>query len=338
MLPEPITRHDLAGGIRIYRLPVQAFPHLIANVYVVLAGDYAALVDTGSGLGASNEQLRAGMDALRSAWGETLTWADLRRIIITHGHIDHHGGLEAVRALTPAPVAVHELDRRILIHYEERRTLASHALASFLRYAGVPEPRVNELIKMYSWNKGLVRSVPVETTLHEGDLLDGLFRVYHAPGHCSGQVCLQIEDVLLSADHVLPRTSLFLSPERITLWTGLDHFLQALARIRSLPGIRLALGGHDAPITDIDGTIDRLAAAQYQRLDQVRTACAEPRTIADLTALVYPELGGYDALLALQKMGAYVEYLDQRGELAIANLDDVAADERVAPQYRVSGK
>jgi hypothetical protein len=35
----------------------------------------------------------------------------------------------------------------------------------------------------------------------------------------------------------------------------------------------------------------------------------------------------------LQKAGAYVEYLDMRGELTIANLSDVDLDEGVAPRY-----
>ena len=39
-------------------------------------------------------------------------------------------------------------------------------------------------------------------------------------------------------------------------------------------------------------------------------------------------------LLALQKVGAYVEYLDQRGLLAITNIGEVAADEGAAPRYR----
>jgi hypothetical protein len=38
--------------------------------------------------------------------------------------------------------------------------------------------------------------------------------------------------------------------------------------------------------------------------------------------------------MAIEEIGAHIEYLDQRGELAIANLDEVADDERVAPIYR----
>ncbi|HEX5688428.1 MAG TPA: MBL fold metallo-hydrolase, partial [Roseiflexaceae bacterium] len=112
----PATRYQNGDGARIYGIQARVFPPLIANIYVVIVNDYAALIDTGSGLGESDDHVRAGMEALRDEWGERLEWADLKRIVITHGHIDHYGGLGAVLDQTRAPVAVHELDRRVLIN------------------------------------------------------------------------------------------------------------------------------------------------------------------------------------------------------------------------------
>lgn len=334
MPTEQITRHDTAGGVRIYSIPVRVFANLVANIYLVIAGDYVALIDTGSGLGESDQQLQRGIEALRTEWGESLGWSDITRIVITHGHIDHFGGLGFVRQQTDAPIAVHELDRRILTNYEERRILANRALADYLRRAGVGAQRRAELMQMYGWSKGAFHSVEVATVLRDGDLLDGLMRVYHVPGHCPGQVCLQLGDVLFSADHLLARTALFLSPESITPATGVDHYLQSLRRIAEVREVRLALGGHEEPIDDFHACIARTEAAQQQRIDRVYATCAEPRTIAEMTEVIYPELSGYDTLLALQKIGAYVEYLDQRGLLAIDNLDQVARDEQAAPRYR----
>jgi hypothetical protein len=43
---------------------------------------------------------------------------------------------------------------------------------------------------------------------------------------------------------------------------------------------------------------------------------------------------GFQAMLALTDVGARVEYLDQRGLLAIANLDEVDGDDSPVYRYR----
>lgn len=334
MLDESIVRFETAGGARIYRIPLQVFPSLRGYAHLVIAGEYAALVDVGSGQGECDANLRDGFARVADEWGERLAWSDLDRIVITHAHIDHHGGLNMVRELCDAPIAVHELDRRVLVNHEERLALTRFRLAVFLRRAGVSEEARARLLGMYGWSKGLFRSVQVDTVLHDGDLLDELFRITHVPGHCPGQVCLQIDDVLLTADHVLPQVAVFLAPESLTASTGVDHFLQSLRKVAGCADVRLALGGHDRPVHDLAEAVATIEATQRQRIARVYEGCAAPRSIAELTAAIYPGIGSYDELLALQKVGAYVEYLDQRGHLAVANLDEVAEDELGVPRYR----
>lgn len=334
MSEQTISRHVSAGGARIYRIPMQVFPSLVAYAHLVIAGDYAALVDVGSGQGQSDAHLLAGLERVRDEWGEPVGWADIDRVVISHGHIDHHGGLNMVAALTRAPIAVHELDRRVLTSYDERLILSRARLGMFLRQAGVDEARRAAMLDLYSQGKHRFRPVAVADVLRDGDLLDGVFRVHHAPGHCPGQVCLQIDDVLLTADHVLPNVAIFLSPESMAASNGVDHFLQSLRKIAAVPGVSLCLGGHDAPLHDLGAAVATIEATQRQRIERIYAACREPRTLSELNAALYPRVGGYDALLALQKTGAYVEYLDQRGLLAIENLDAVAADEHAAPRYR----
>lgn len=331
----PVARFTCRSGARIYRLSCEAFPGLVTYAWLVLEAGPPTLVDTGSGYGRSNAELQAALDAVRSDFAESVRPADIRRIVITHGHIDHFGGLPFFHQLTGAEVAVHELDRRVLVAYEERVIVASKALAVFLRWAGVDGPLAVDLMDTYTFSKRHVRSVPVEQTLVDGQQLDGL-RFIHVPGHCPGQVCIAVDDVLLSADHVLSRTTPHQSPESITAYTGLGHYLESLDKIAAAGPFELVLGGHEEPIADLSGRVDEIRASHVRKLQRVLTAvdaATTPLSISQITAVMYPDATGFDVLLALEEVGAHVEYLYQRGQLRVANLDEVTAEENPALRY-----
>ncbi len=55
------AQYQTSTGTRIYRLPVEAFPNMWANTYLVKTGDDLNLIDTGSGSEKSNADLAAGL-------------------------------------------------------------------------------------------------------------------------------------------------------------------------------------------------------------------------------------------------------------------------------------
>ena len=99
---------------------------------------------------------------------------------------------------------------------------------------------------IYGFSKKNVHSLPVARTLIDNQELDGL-RFIHTPGHCPGQVCIALGDVLLTADHVLPEISPHQAPESIMPYTGLGHYLESLEKVRRMRDSTLALGGHQGP-------------------------------------------------------------------------------------------
>ena len=108
---ESIPYETNHGGL-IYRIPVSAFPGLWGNVYVVLVDGYRILIDTGSGFGDSNQHLEAGLKSASEKAGVDLSLPNLTHILITHGHIDHAGGVAELAALTGVPIeGPHEEDR-----------------------------------------------------------------------------------------------------------------------------------------------------------------------------------------------------------------------------------
>jgi glyoxylase-like metal-dependent hydrolase (beta-lactamase superfamily II) len=335
----PIEQFISSTGTRIYRLPMIVFPNgFVAYAYLVLGAGVPTLVDTGSGFGRSTPDLLAGIAAIPEMFGESIRVQDIERVFITHGHIDHFGGLDSIlTAAEGALVGVHALDRRVLTNYEERVSVATKNLTIYLQRAGVSADRMPQLLEMYGFSKQHFRSVQVDFLLDEGAPLDGM-EFYHVPGHCSGQVAIRIGDVLLSADHILPVTSPHLAAESITHYTGVGHYEESLRKLAAVPGIRVTLGGHEGPIHDLYGRIgqiqERLKAKKERVLDFIRSA-DHPMTISDVSKVMFPDKHGFDVLLALQEAGAYVEYLYERGYLDVTNLAEFEADDKAALCYSV---
>lgn len=335
-LPPPL-RVETASGVRIYRLSCQAFPRLVAHAYLLVGAGPVTLVDTGSGYGDSTRELFEGLAAIRPTFGEPVGAAEIERILITHGHHDHFGGLVQFRGKLTAEVGIHALDRWVLTAYEERLVVATHGIRSFLRRAGCPPAKEAALLEMYLSTKRLVRSQRVDFLLEEGRPLDGL-EFHHVPGHCPGQVCIRIDDVLLTADHVLPRTTPHQSPESITASTGLRHYLESLEKVARLPGIRLCLGGHEDPFTDLAGRAGEIRADHEAKLQRIRgyIEAGGALTIDEVTGRMYPWVTGWDVLLAVEEVGAHVEYLYERGELRVENLEAIEGDGAPPLRFRVA--
>src|SRR5690606_30270764 len=98
----------------------QSFPNLVNNIYLSSDGDSLILVDCGSGFAEANDQLLPGVTAVSHQFNEAISLAAVTHILITHGHIDHFGGLPFVRQFPNAPAGVHVLDSRVLSNFEER--------------------------------------------------------------------------------------------------------------------------------------------------------------------------------------------------------------------------
>jgi glyoxylase-like metal-dependent hydrolase (beta-lactamase superfamily II) len=320
----------------IYQIQLHEFPQLIGNVYLVIFGKYCVLIDSGSGFGEANQELEKGFDEVGKLRGEPITFNQLSHIFITHGHIDHFGGLPYIRERSQAKICIHELDRRIVSNHEERLSLAAHRLEEFLTEAGVSaEQRANELA-MYKITKSLYRSVNVDLTYEAIGMRLGPFSFTHVPGHCAGHVLIRLHDVLFSGDHVLEKTSPHQAPEQITLSTGLETYLSSLEIARNLSRkVRLTLGGHENPVYDLNGRIDEIRKVHRERLQMIIKLLTNPHTISEVSKYLFGKVEGYTILLALEEAGAHVEYLYQRGYLKIANLVEIEENPNLVPiQYQ----
>jgi glyoxylase-like metal-dependent hydrolase (beta-lactamase superfamily II) len=325
--PPAFQSYETSAGARIFRIPLKVFPGLWAFAYLVLVDHMVVLVDTGSGFGDSNSDLEAGFDHAGQVAGRAIRLADLTYILITHGHIDHFGGLVYLRERTQARVGIHELDLGNLTNYEERVVIAENRLKAYLVEAGVPEGDRERILNMYRVNKMLFHSVKVDFAFESEGMHLGPFEMLHVPGHCAGHVVIRLHDMLFSGDQVLGRITPHQSPEQLTNSTGLGHYLDSLNLLDNwAAGSSLTLAGHDEPIQNLPMRINEIRKAHSDRLKLTLEFLSSPHSIAEVSQKLFVKVSGYNELLAIEESGAHVEYLHQRGHLRIVNIDELEAN------------
>ena len=115
-----------------------------------------------------------------AAMGRTIE--DVRALVLTHGHDDHIGFAERLRAERGVPVSIHELDAALA-----RGEVGNPS-------AGMGERRLRSLLHYMVWltRHGGMRTTALTevATFDPGTTLDvpGALRVIHTPGHTHGSV------------------------------------------------------------------------------------------------------------------------------------------------------
>jgi len=298
---------------KIYKieLPIP-FPLETANVYLIDAPP-RTLIDTGIKTEASFAALEKGLKDLG------LNMDSIKRILITHGHIDHYGQAKRLSSLSDAPIYMHVKD------YGRIRSFLHliGPLKSVLIRNGVPERFVQEAVRFMEFTMSLADSPDEAFFLDDGDPIpfeSMTWKAIHFPGHSPGQLCFYwpSKKILLSGDHLLkeitPNPVLNVEGnEDAFRYPSLIEYLDSLEKVRSIE-ISLVLPGHGEEIRDARGLIRKILDHHEERMERVRSALADgEKTPFEIAMRLFPGIPPFEIFLGFSEAVGHLEILKEKG-------------------------
>ena len=142
----------------------------------------------------------------------------VKQILVTHAHIDHIAGAQALQQLTGAPIFFNQADLMLVAIMAEQAA-----------WIGIPTPEVNPP------DADLSHGLPIHVGSIHGTII-------HTPGHTEGSVCLHLpaESLLLAGDTLFAgsvgRTDLPGGDSRTLLRSIHDRLMVLPEATRVIPG------------------------------------------------------------------------------------------------------
>ncbi|MBQ7814604.1 MAG: MBL fold metallo-hydrolase [Thermoguttaceae bacterium] len=132
------------------------------------------LIDAGSGSDESNADLESAFRTIREEFEPGFAPEKIRRILLTHSHIDHFGGANELRRRTGAEVWSHSFESRVVSSFNEQACVSNVRSFHFLREAGVDEAEIPGILDGFGFRPGRAKSTPVAKTLLGGETFGAL--------------------------------------------------------------------------------------------------------------------------------------------------------------------
>lgn len=290
------------------------------NVYLIKE-DPITLIDVGPKTKEAAIALREKLAA------HGISFANIRRIVLTHAHEDHCGLAKQVRdEAKEAEILVHEWETGHLsgrLAQEEHRALMTRS--------GVPDEVFAQLKSLYEEVSLLTDSLedgefsPLRDEM-ELEFESGSLKVLHTPGHTPGSCSFvrEANRTLICGDCILKRITPnpILSPDPVDpskRFKSLAEYLVSLAKLRSYSPT-LAYGGHGEPVTDFEEIFHRYLSSIDERQKAVILLVSAGGTTAfDVAKRLFPSSFDHDVhrFLAISEAIAHLDYAESQRKITV---------------------
>jgi len=280
--------------------------------------------------------------------------SDISRVFVTHGHSDHDGTVPEFLKASSANLFAHE-------SYEFLKPFNSWVIQDFT--ASKLQNQLTQIgkrnIDQSSFTSRRDRDrdyydarklTKVTFSLVDGKTV-GDIKVLSTPGHSPDQICLQVDDLLFTGDHVLPeitphpttnmvfrneyRGSLptkIIDPDRLY---GLGVYLNSLGKVASLgadlnvmPAHRL-FNRNKVNSVGVERARDIIEHHRRRLSRLIDSISKGDSNLEDLTRGIFSrsKLLGGNLMAALSEIVAHLEFLEESGDIVVTNNGDLRLSE-----------
>jgi glyoxylase-like metal-dependent hydrolase (beta-lactamase superfamily II) len=250
--------------------------------------------------------------------------ADVRGVVVTHVHPDHHGLAARLRETSGAWIGLHPDEAATLpSRLGEIEEILEGSRAD-LRRLGAPDTEIGRSSVTAEQLRFLMDLAEPDVAIADGDRLPFKgwdLRAVHTPGHTPGHLCVHDPErrLLFSGDHVLPRISPNVSAQWGQLPDPLGDFVGTFDRLRALD-VGEVLPAHEYRFAGLGARLDELERHHRERLDELLAlVAANPGTSSwDMAPLLtwsrpWPEITRMMRRAAVTETLAHLRRLEAEG-------------------------
>jgi len=305
-------RMDIREGFHRIEIPT-CLPIGEVNVYL-FEGPPPTLIDTGPKTQEAYEALTRELRKLG------LSVNDIARILITHGHVDHHGLADVIRRDSKAEVVAPEGDQDAVRNFKDAYHRKRHATAEAFSKTGVPQETLELVEGFFEYLVTLSDVTTISSTVKDGDIIDVgqcKLKAIHTPGHSPGSMCFAGPGgCLISGDTLikdLVPVAAFGSAEGESI--GLSDYVKSVDRLEKL-GFTDVKPGHRAEFRDIPACTALIHSQFESRQSSIMEVLRnEPSTVCDIVDRLYGMLPIQDIFPALTEVLGHIEILTAEGKI-----------------------
>jgi len=306
---------EVYAGIYRLRLPVPGALRSI-NSFLLKGQEGWSVIDAGPPLPKCREKWETAVEDLG------IQFSDIKKILITHGHIDHVGLAGWLQDKTGAQVIMMEDEYNWAFYPDENEQVGSPYYRDGMLSLGIKAEEIDQMTAILRFATVLPEPWPNVQFLQENTIKlgDRSWEVVLTTGHTNAHVCLfnREEKLLLSGDQILPTISTVIRFPTSVEDNPLQQYLDSLRRLQQLNPARI-MPAHGEAFNDLNDRAAQLLEHHEERLGLIKSCLGdEPRIVRTIVNEMFGSgLDVFNLFLATGEVTAHLLMMASQGQVQI---------------------